>query len=210
MSKNIHNLNLPEENKILLSRIEKRVPFLSQKYVWYFDNIKTVRSENIEKAYAVNEDLISILSMNDQLVEDLKEKSANIRRQHQTDFTREAELHLTNQLEDTNIIRSTIEQKDKLIKAEVKLQALHNWKKYLKKRNKQTKREMTEKFDAIQRRIDDEAILDIAPMNEDIRLIKKYIDLRKNMIISRVVFTVIILAFVFVLLALGGVFIWGL
>ncbi len=176
MSKNIQNLNIPEENKILLSKIERKVPFLSRKSDEYFENAKTVKADRIEEAYSVNKDLVSILKTNDQLTESLIEKSFNIRKTHQTDFTREVELTVTDKLNDYAVIKSTIDQKDKLVGSDDKLTALSRRKKYIELRTKKRKEKMLRSFEILENKIDNENLLDIQPMKEDVELIKKFID----------------------------------
>ncbi len=176
MSKNINNLNIPEENKILLSKIERRVPFLSKKYSEYFEKTIAVIPEKIEEAYVINENLISILSVNDAMVEGLTNKSFEIRKSHQTDLTREVSLDITNQLEQANLIKSTIEQKDKLVKADRKLEVLSKRKKYIDKRTSKAKFEMNEQIKELEKEIRNENFLDIDLMKEDVSLIKNFID----------------------------------
>ncbi len=203
------NLNIPEENKILLSKIERRVPFLSKRCLTYFENVKTVKSDKIEEAYAINEDLISILSTNNQKIEDVKNESKSIRQKHQVDFTKEINLDITKQLEESNIIRSTIDQKDKLIKAEDKLSLLNKRRKYIETKNKKRKEEFEFDSQKLMQRINDENILDIQPMKEDITLINKFID-EREIRKYRWLYILIPILILIIILTLGGVLLWTL
>ncbi len=203
MSKNISHLNIPEENKILLSKIERKVPFLSRKSEEYFDSVKTVRSKNIEEAYAVNEDLISILKQNNDLIMQLKDKSLSIRKEHQTDFTREVQLSVTEQVNQASIINSTIDQKDKLVTSDEKLYALSKRRAFIKNGSARRKSEMKLAMDSLERRISNENLLDIQPMKEDVKLIKKFIDL-KDINKSRRIYFLVVAIVAFMLIVLGG------
>ncbi len=207
MNKNISNLNIPEENKILLTKISKRVSFLNNKSEEYFDNAKTVKSKNIEEAYAVNEDLISILNENKDLVNNLKDDSLEIRKKHQADFTREVTLTVTQQVLQSSIIKSTIEHKDNLITADEKMTALTKKKNYIKNRNNKRRIEMETVLDGLEKRIHNEDFLDIEPMKEDVLLIKKFIDPR---LINRTryLYLLTLVPLAFAIATIGGVLIW--
>ncbi len=196
MSKNIHNLNIPEENKILLSKIERKVPFLSRKCDEYFENAKTVKADRIEEAYSVNKDLVSILRTNDKLADELIQDSFQIRKTHQTDFTREVDLSVTNNIINSSIIKSTIEQKDKLIDSDEKLFALSKRKKYIENRNSKRKAEMEKAIFELEQKIANENVLNIQPMIEDVELIKKFINPREINKSRRLYWIIIILSFV--------------
>ncbi len=203
MNKNISHLNIPEENKILLSKIERRVSFLSNKSEEYFDSVKTVRSKNIEEAYAVNEDLISILKQNNDLIMQLKDKSLSIRQEHQTDFTREVQLSVTEQVNQASIINSTIDQKDKLVTSDEKLYALSKRRAFIKNGTARRKSEMMLALNSLEKRISNENLLDIQPMKEDVELIKKFIN-PKEINKSRHIYYLILGIMIFVLIMLGG------
>ncbi len=207
MNKNISQLNIPEENKILLSKIERKVAFLSRKSDEYFNSVKTVRSKNIEEAYAVNEDLISILKQNNDLIEQLKNKSLNIRKAHQTDFTREVQLSVTEQVNQVSIIDSTIEQKDGLISADDKLFALSKRRSFMKKGGSRRKAEMNLALKNLDARISNENLLDIKPMKEDVQLIKKFID-RDEINKTKRIYYIWVSIMVTSLIILGGVLLW--
>ncbi len=207
MSKNISNLNIPEENKILLSKIERKIPFLAGKSEEYFDSVKTVRSKNIEEAYAVNEDLISILKQNNDLMMQLKERSLGIRKEHQADFTREVQLSVTEQVNQVSLIESTIDQKDKLVTSDEKLYALSKRKAYIKNGGSRRKAEMKLALGNLEKRISNENILDIKPMKEDVVLIKKFIN-TKEINKTRRVYYLILGVLAFTTIMLGGAMIW--
>ncbi len=176
MKKNIALLEIPEEEKVLLSKIDKKVPFLSKKADYFFETALAVKSKNISDAYSANEDLISILNSKNNEIEDLKEKSANIEREHRDKATIEFSLNVTEEGNADDLIKSTIKQKDALVKMEEKELALSKRKKYINKRGAKRKATMVAEINELKRKVDDSKILDIEPMREDIKLIEKFID----------------------------------
>ncbi len=207
MKKNIANINIAEENKVLLSKIEKKVNFLSRKNDEFFMNAKTVRSKNIEEAYSVNEDLISILKHNDELIQTLKSDSQNIEEEHSKSLTQEYTFNFIEDEIITDKIKSTIEHKDDLIKSDDKYNALSKRKKYLKYRNSKRKALMNEAINDLKERANDKNILDIEPMKDDIQLIDNYIDIKQlnsNWIAIAFILTVAVVSILFIV----GVITW--
>ncbi len=209
MNKNIFELNIPEENKILLSKIEKKVEFLAGKTEDFFGDLVVIRSEKIEAAYSVNEDLISILNENKDLSSNLKKESFNIREIHQTDFTREVKLDVSEEISRASIIKSTIDQKDQLITADEKLFALNKRKNYIKNKNAKRKSEMNRAMEDLEERIANEQLLPIAPMKEDVKLINKYLNPRE-INSTRYLYLFVIIPIIFVLMIMGGAVLWTL
>lgn len=209
MKKNILELNIPEENKILLSKIDNKVTFLSEKADEYFANTLSIKSDKIEEAYSVNENLISILRENDELVESLRRESFNIREIHQTDFTREIKLTVTEEVTKASIIKSTIDQKDKLLTADQKLFALQKRRNFISKGGAKRKKEMDNAFNILEESIANERLLNIAPMQEDVQLINKFIN-PKEINKTRYLYLAFIIPLLIVVIMLGGVFVWTL
>lgn len=207
MSKHIENLNIPEENKILLSKIDKKIIFLNRKTDEFFDGSLVVDSERIEDAYAINEDLISILNKNEDLVTKLKEESLSIRKSHQTDFTREIDLSITNKVNEYSLIKTTIEKKDNLINLEEKLYALSRKKNFIRNRTNRRKLEMDTAFLELEKKLNNEKTLYIDSMEEDIFLIKKFID-PKLINRSRLLLLTFIIPLITIIILFGGVLIW--
>ncbi len=207
MNNKIWELNIPEEEKILLSKIDKKVNFLSDKSEDFFKAIIQLDGTKLESAYSVNEDLISILKTNSSLTEQLKKDSFTIRETHQTDFTREVQLDLSEEVMKSSIIKSTIEHKDELISSDEKLFALSKRKNYIKNKNTKRKAEMDSAIEALEQRIENEQLLNIEPMREDIELIKKYIN-PKEINKTRYLYLFIFVPMILVALSFGGALLW--
>lgn len=207
MSKLINNLNIPEENKILLSKINKRVSFLNDKTNEYFNNSMAVRHEHIEIAYVVNDDLISILNSNKEMIERLSAESLNIRKVHQKDLTRELQLPFFNQILDSTKANTILEQRSKLITEEEKTFALNKKRVYLEKRTTQKRIEMEEAISNLKRRVEEEKSTNIEAMTEDVRLIEKYIE-PKLINKSRWMYTFVLVPTALVLISFLGVILW--
>ncbi len=176
MKKNIAALKIPEEEKVLLSKIDKKVPFLSKKADQYFNSVLTVKSENIKEAYSANEDLISILNSKNEEIEKLKEESLKIEQEHRKNATIEFSLSITEEQWTDALIKSTIEQKDDLVKLDEKERVLSKRKKYINKRGAKRKATMIAEINELKRKVEDSSLLNIEPMKEDIKLIEKFID----------------------------------
>lgn len=207
MSNNIFNLKMKDEDKILLSKINKRVSFLSNKADTYLSEQVVIRTDAIEEAYSVNEDLISILRENDELTKDLREESFSIRVNHQADFTREVHLSVTEEIKENSLIKSTIEHKDKLITSDEKLYALSKRRNFIKSPTSKRKAEMLSTLDSLEDRINNEQLLSIEPMKEDIMLINKFIN-PKEINKTWWIYVFVLIPFITLVLLLGGVLIW--
>lgn len=179
MNKDISELNIPEESKILISKIEKRITFLSSKAQEHFDKSISIAENKIKDAYSNNEDLISILKQNDELAKEIRDAASSIRKGYQTNFTKEQILDVTKEVDDIKIITNTVDYKDNLIKSADKINLLHKRKKYLNNRNARRKVEYESELERIEEQINKEATLNIKPMSDDIDLIKKFIDKKK-------------------------------
>ncbi len=207
MNKNIYELSISEENKIHLSKIEKRVSFLREKAEKYFDDLVIIKSDKIESAYSVNEDLISILKQNNNTVDLLKEESFNIRETHQTDFTREVKLSILDDVTSSTDINFDANIRDTLVKADEKMQALTRRKNYIKIRTTKRKAEMNLAINNLEDRIENESVLSIESMKEDVRLIKKFID-PKEINKTRYLYFFILIPLVIIMTVIGGALIW--
>ncbi len=207
MSRLIQELNIPEENKILLSKIEKRVSFLSERSNNYFDYVIKIASKDIERAYEVNEDLISILTKNTQLIKDLRHESFQIREDHQVNFTKEVKLDVSQEVDDISLIKNTLAKKEELISADDKHLALGKVKKYIQKGTKSSKKAMEESISLLEKRIETEDLLNIEPMTEDIKLIKKFIN-PKQISNTKAIYTTLGIVTLIILLLSGGGALW--
>ena len=208
MNKNIINLNIPEENKILLSKIEKRIDILASKNQKYFENIMMVSSENIENAYSNNEDLLKILKQNNDKIHEIKQTSYSIREKHQTNFTTEVSLTLEEKEEPISIIKSTLDNRMNLVDADKKMFTLNKRIRFLNKRTNFRKDEMHNSIKELEAQINQVTSLDIKPVQEDLILIKNYID-SKEIEKTKLYFLIPIVLF-FVSFITAGVAIWAL
>lgn len=176
MDKRILDLNISEENKILISKIEKRVVLLSVKAQEYFDKSLLISEEKMKAAYSNNEDLISILEQNDELANEIRKIASGIREQHQTNFTREQTLDISQEVDDLSVINNTVDCKDNIVTADDKMKLLNKRIKYLKHKNSRRKEEYNKELDRIEIKMGNEKVLDITPMKDDIKLINKLVD----------------------------------
>lgn len=176
MDKRILDLNTSEENKILISKIEKRIALLSIKAQEYFDKSLLISEEKMKAAYSNNEDLISILEQNDELANEIRKIASGIREQHQTNFTREQTLDISQEVDDLSVINNTVDCKDNIVTADDKMKLLNKRLKYLKHKNSRRKEEYNKELDRIEIKMDNEKVLDITPMKDDIKLIYKLVD----------------------------------
>lgn len=176
MNKRIMELNISEENKILISKLEKRIETLSLKAQEHFDKSLSVSDDKIKAAYSNNEDLISILEQNDELASLIRHQASEIREQHQTNFTREQTLDISREVDDLSVINNTVDYKDNLVTADDKLNLLNKRIKFIKNKNTKRKEEYEKELDKIDIKMKKEEVLDINPMQEDVRLIKKLVD----------------------------------
>jgi len=209
MNKNIINLNIPEENKILLSKIEKRIYLLSDQSQLYFENIMMVSSENIENAYSNNEDLLKILKKNDDKIYEIKKESYSIREKHQTNFTAEIPLDSGEKEEEPiSIIKNTLDNRMNLVDADQKMLVLNKRIRFLNKKKKFRKEEMQTAFKNIQEKINEVKSVDIKPIKEDIKLIKHYIN-PKEIKNTKLYFLIPIILFIASIITMG-VAIWAL
>lgn len=206
MNKNVSELNIPEENKILISKIEKRIDFLSEKTQDYFEKTMTISPQKIENAYSVNEDLISILIEKDQIIEEIKTESHSIRIKHQTNFTNEIQINLSKKEDNSSIINNALNRKDNFINSEEKSFVLNKRIKYLKTRNSKRKKEMEESIEKLEKRLKNDKILDVKPTKEDIFLIKSFLDQKEITKTRTLYFIPFILMFLTIILI--GSWIW--
>lgn len=176
MDKRILELNISEENKILISKIEKRINLLSVKAQNYFDKSLLMPEDKMKKAYSNNEDLISILEQNDEIAFEIKKIVSDIKEQHHTNFTREQTLNVSKEVDDLSIIKNTVNYKENMVTAADKMILLNKRTKYLKHKNARRKEEYNKELDSIKLKMKNEEILDITPMKDDIKLINKLID----------------------------------
>ncbi len=203
MNKRIMELNISEENKILISKIEKRISSLSLKAQEHFDKAISLSAEKIKDAYSSNDDLVSILEQNDEIVSLIRKEATEIREQHQTNFTREQELNVSKEIDNLLIINNTVEYKDNLISARDKKMLLNKKNQYLQNRNKKRKDEYINELERIELKLNEEKILDIAPMKEDIKLIKKFVD-EKKIVKGKIWYLVNVVLLILVVLVIGG------
>lgn len=179
MNKSIIELNIPEENKILLSKIERRISFLSDKTHDFFEKSISISSKKITEAYSVNEDLISILTKKDSIIDEMTTRSYSIRESHQTNFTKEIQLDISQEIDNISIIKNTLVTKDNLVNSDDKMYVLNKIEKYNSNKNRRRKREMQESIENLESRIENDNIIDIEPIKEDQLLIKSYINENK-------------------------------
>ena len=207
MNKNIIELETSEEKKILISKIEKKITFLADKTQVFFEKSISVSPKKIKNAFSNNENLILILEQNKELVNLINVESYEIRENHQTNFTKEIELNIKDEIKDISIIQNTLEYRGKIIRSSEKMNVFNKRLKYLENRNKKRETEMLNSERKILTKIKDNKILDIKPMEEDIKLIFSYID-PKEIDRSRFIFLAPIFIFLFSIMVVG-VFVWA-
>ena len=207
MNKNIIELETSEEKKILISKIEKKITFLEDKTQDFFEKSISVSPKKIRNAFSNNENLILILEQNKELVSLINVESYEIRENHQTNFTKEIELNIKDEIKDISIIQNTLEYRGKIIRSSEKMNVFNKRLKYLENRNKKRETEMLNSERKILTKIKDNKILDIKPMEEDIKLIFSYID-PKEIDRSRFIFLAPIFIFLFSIMVVG-VFVWA-
>lgn len=180
--KNTHlnELNISEENKILISKIEKRVLYLEKISEDYFEKTISISSDKIKNAYSNNEDLVSILNKNDDVIQQILSESRQIRIDHQTNFTREQVLNISQEIDNLSLINNTIDNHENLINYEDKEYVLSKKINYLKKNNKKRREEYKKALLELEQKATNENILNIDAINDDIDLIKNYSAHNKN------------------------------
>ena len=204
MNKEIMELNISEESKILILKLEKKISSLSIKAQEHFDSAVSLSADSIKDAYSNNENLISILEKNDEIAIAIREEASDIRSNHQTNFTREQKLEVLEEIDQLSIINNTVNYKDNLVGAEEKMRLLHKKKRYLENRNSKRKEEYDREKDKLDIKLNQEKVLDITPMYEDIRLIDKYLD-EKRITKGRLWYIINIMLFIFVVVIIGVV-----
>lgn len=204
MNKEIMELNISEESKILILKLEKKISSLSIKAQEHFDSAVSLSADSIKDAYSNNENLISILEKNDEIAIAIREEASDIRSNHQTNFTREQKLEVLEEIDQLSIINNTVNYKDNLVGAEEKMRLLHKKKRYLENRNSKRKEEYDREKDKLDIKLNKEKVLDITPMYEDIRLIDKYLD-EKRITKGRLWYIINIMLFIFVVVIIGVV-----
>ncbi len=207
MNKEIMELHISEESKILISKLEKRISSLSIKAQEYFDSVVSLSADAIKDAYSNNEDLISILEKNDEIARVIREEASDIRSNHQTNFTREQKLEVSEEIDELSIINNTVDYKDNLVSAEEKMRLFHKKKNYLENRNSKRKEEYEQEKDKLDIKLHQEKVLDITPMQEDIRLIDKYLD-EKRITKGRLWYIINIMLFILAVVVIVGAAIW--
>ena len=110
MNKRINELKISKENKILLSKMEKKIDILSEKVNKYFDSKLKIDSDSIKDAFSNNEDLLKILNKNNEDINEIKRKFYSIREKYQVDFKNkeDSEEEIINK---KNIIQNTLESR---------------------------------------------------------------------------------------------------
>ena len=176
MNKNIQNLNIPEENKILLSKIDKRISYLSEKTQEYFDNSIYISSKKIEEAYTMNKDLVLILREKNDLIKEFRNNYLNIIEKNKKDFTQELDLKTEDKIDEISLINNTLDNIHNFVKFDDKSDALEIRRKYIKKKTKKRKNEMNKTLSELESKINEGNMLSIVPMKEDVELIKMFID----------------------------------
>ncbi len=202
MNKNIFDLNITDEDKILLSSIEKKILFLSEKTKEYFDKAISISSDRIEEAYSINRNLVSILKKKKELASNVEIELYRINSSHAESLTKEINLNiLQTSMETRNIfiIENTLESKDKLISYEDKSDVLSKKHKYLKSKSKKDKKDFEESLVSLEAKIENDKVLDIEPLKEDVNLIKNLIDLNeiaKYKLFYYLLFVILFISFV--------------
>ncbi len=207
MNKEILDLKTSEEKKILFSKILKKVDVLSIKTKNYFDKSILISSEKIKNAYSNNEDLISILEQNNELIDLIQNESYSIRSKHQTNFTKEIQLDVSQNKDEISIIQNTLDYKDEFINSNDKMSVLSKRQSYLSRRNARRKQEMNDAIENLELRIDNNNLLDIKPMKEDVSLIKNFIDkkeISKSKILYLFSFVIFMISLILLIIFIGG------
>lgn len=177
MKKNIADLKLTEEEKILISRIERSIPFLSDSATEYFDKYIVISPDSLKDAFSTNQDLNEILYDKEEYISEINQEVFSIRENHQNNFSKEIRLDdLKQKVDDITIYKNTLAYKDNFGNVDDKLNALSKREKYLQHRNKKRKDDFTKAMVIITPEEGNEEVLNIESMNYEIELINKYID----------------------------------
>lgn len=206
MNKNVNKLEIPHEDKILISKIEKRIGFLSEKIKDYFDQSIIISSKKINDAYDSNDNLLIILYQKQNLVDELKNGSKEITKKGQLTKTSEFHLQVPKEVESISLIENTLALKEQIVLAKDKMFVLSKKKNYIKNRNNTRKREMEESFKNFKIKIENDKIVNHSLGEEDVKLIKNFIDPKK---IKGINFTYIFTFFSMIIsIVILGVILW--
>ena len=204
MNKNINDLNISKENKILITKIEKKISVLSNEIQEYFDSSLLVSSKSIKDAFSNNEDLLKILNMNNIEINEIKNDFNLIRNKYQIDFDSE---YKSEEYDDKlNIVKNTISSRTQLVNSEKKMFVLNKRIKYLDIKTKKRKNEMNKHLKSIEKKINDTEIINTNLLKEDLSLIKNYIDEKK--LLRKRFFYYLPIIFTFISMVLVGAMVW--